>query len=109
MFDGFTIAGGSVEGVKYSNTWASSSSSWTENQITTPEVTVDEDGTYATFKISSSTLTDKAEFYIDWTAVSIKDSSNNAVTVSGLSDANKWYSFADTEKLTITATKETGN
>lgn len=105
VFDGFTIAGGSVEGLKYSNTWANSSSEWVEANITTPTVTVATDGTYATFTVAASTLTSTAEFYIDWTAVSIKDSNGNTVKVSGLTDANQWYSFAKTDSLTITATK----
>lgn len=104
-FSGFTIVGGNVEGVKYSNTYAESSSSWTTDQITTPTVTVAEDGASATFPVTKESLTDKNEFYIDWTGVTFKDSSSNAVTVSGLTDANKWYSFADTDSLTITASK----
>ncbi len=105
VFDGFTIPGGSVEGVKYCNTWSSSSSDWAEDNITTPDVTVAEDGTYAEFEITSDSLTSKEEFYIDWTAVTIKDSEGNTIEItSGLTASNQWYSYADTSSLTITAT-----
>lgn len=113
-FSGFTIAGGSVEGVKYSNTYAESSSSWTTDQIATPTVTVAEDGASATFPVTKASLTDKSEFYIDWTGVTFKDSSSNDISstykLSGNTVANQWYSYTDTDSLaiTITGTTSTG-
>lgn len=102
-FKGFTLVEGSVEGLKYSNTWKNSSSEWTEDMITEPEVTVSNDGTYASFVISKNTLTDKNELFIDWTNVQLKDSSDNLVEItSGLSEDNKWYSY-DTSDLAVTA------
>lgn len=107
-FSGFTIKGGTVEGVKYSNTWATSSSQWTEDQITTPTVTVSDDGSSASFDIESSSLTDKQELYIDWTAVTFKNSEGNDVadsyTLSGNTAANQWYSYSDSDSLAITIT-----
>ncbi|WP_407428022.1 hypothetical protein, partial [Treponema sp.] len=89
-FEGFTIPGGTVTGLKYSTVWASSSSNWKENTTFTPEVTVAEDGTKATFEVESTNA-----FYIDWTSVTVKDSSGNAVEInSGNTDANKWYSYS---------------
>lgn len=112
-FDGFTIKGGSVEGLKYSNTWASSSSEWNADNITSPTVTVADDGTYATFPIAVSTLTDKSELYIDWTAVAFKDADGNDITdsydLSGNTASNQWYSYSDTEKLVITITGTSKN
>ncbi|MCR4733916.1 MAG: hypothetical protein K5829_02780 [Treponema sp.] len=89
-FDGFTIAGGSVEGIKYSTKWANSSSEWSDDYVVTPTVTVSADGSSATFEVSSDN-----EFYIDWTLVSVKDSSSNEISISsGNTDSNKWYSYS---------------
>ena len=97
-FDGFTIVGGSVEGVKFSNAWANSSSEWENTNITTPTVTVATDGKSASFTVEKSQLTtEKTEFYIDWSGVTVKDSSSNAVTLASVSDdyKNKWYGWSD--------------
>ncbi|MBE6354783.1 hypothetical protein [Treponema sp.] len=90
-FEGFTVAGGSVSGLKYSTKWANSSSEWDEAYVVTPTVTVSEDGTSASFTVAST-----SEFYIDWTAVVVKDSEGNAVTISsGNTDGNKWYGYSE--------------
>ena len=87
-FDGFTVAGGSVSGLKYSTKWANSSSEWNGAYVVTPTVTVSEDGTSAYFAVPST-----EEFYIDWTAVVVKDSEGSAITISsGNTEGNKWYS-----------------
>lgn len=89
-FQGFTIPGGSVSGLKYSTAWANSSSEWAEDTIVTPTVTVAADGASATFTVAKT-----SEFYIDWTAVVVKDSSDNIIEInSGNTAANKWYSYA---------------
>lgn len=95
-FEGFTIVGGSVSGLKVSNTWYASSAEWQNSTTITPAVTVSADGKSATFDISSSDLVaSKNEFYIDWTSVVVKDSSGNAVAInSGNTDSNKWYSYS---------------
>ena len=103
-FTGFTIPGGSVEGVRYCKTWASSSSEWSEDDVTTPTVTVAEDGASATFDVTLDSLdSSKTEFYIDWTAVTLKDSSSNTMEgITGLTESNQWYSY-DSSSLAITA------
>ena len=89
-FEGFTVAGGSVSGLKYSTKYAASSSEWDEAYVVTPTVTVSEDGTSASFTVAST-----SEFYIDWTAVVVKDSEDNEVTISsGNTDGNKWYGYS---------------
>ncbi|MBP3741562.1 MAG: hypothetical protein J6J00_01120 [Treponema sp.] len=89
-FQGFTIPGGSVTGLKYSTAWASSSSEWSEDSIVTPTVTVAADGASATFTVAST-----SEFYIDWTAVVVKDSEGNTISISaGNTEANQWYSYS---------------
>ena len=92
-FEGFTIPGGSVTGLKYSTKWASSSSDWEEDTTFTPEVTVASDGASATFEVENTN-----EFYIDWTIVVVKDSGDAEIEISsGNTDANKWYSYSGTE------------
>lgn len=97
-FEGFDIPGGSVTGLRYCTKWYSSTSEWTENDTVTPTVTVSEDGTSATFAISSV-----SEFYVDWTGVVVKDSDSNEIELSaGNTESNKWYSYADTASLSNT-------
>ena len=92
-FEGFTIPGGSVTGLKYSTAWANSSSEWADDTTVTPTVTVAADGASATFSVAST-----SEFYIDWTAVVIKDSSDNEIAISsGNTEGNKWYSYSGIE------------
>ena len=92
-FQGFTIPGGSVTGLKYSTVWASSSSEWADDTTVTPTVTVAADGASASFEVAQTN-----EFYIDWTEVVVKDSSNNEITISsGNTESNKWYSYSGTE------------
>ncbi|MCR5219140.1 hypothetical protein [Treponema sp.] len=89
-FSGFTIAGGSVSGLSYSTKWAETSSEWGSAYVVTPDVTVAADGASATFTVAST-----EEFYIDWTAVVVKDSSSNEITISsGNTESNKWYSYS---------------
>ena len=89
-FQGFTIPGGSVTGLKYSTAWASSSSEWADDTTVTPTVTVADDGASASFEVAQTN-----EFYIDWTAVVVKDSEGNPISISaGNTDANKWYSYS---------------
>ena len=92
-FEGFTIVGGSVTGLKYSTVWASSPSGWEEDTTFTPAVKVASDGTSATFEVANT-----IEFYIDWTAVVVKDSSDAKVEISSGNTNPKaegtWYSFA---------------
>ena len=89
-FDGFTIPGGSVTGLKYSTKWASSSADWSGDTLFTPEVTVASDGKSASFAIAQTN-----EFYIDWTSVVVKDSEGTELKISsGNSESNKWYSYS---------------
>lgn len=89
-FEGFTIPGGSVTGLKYSTKFASFSSDWEEDTTFTPEVTVASDGASATFEVENT-----KEFYIDWTLVKIKDSSDDEISISaGNTESNKWYSYS---------------
>lgn len=89
-FDGFTIPGGTVEGLRYSTAWASSSDDWTSDTIVTPTVTVSSDGASATFAVEQTNA-----FYINWTEVTVKDSSGTAVTISsGNTETNKWYGYS---------------
>ena len=98
-FEGFTVVGGSVSGLKVSNTWYSSSAEWQDGTTLTPAVTVAADGKSATFNISSSDLVaGKNEFYIDWSSVEVKDSSGTPIAInSGNSETNKWYSYSGAE------------
>lgn len=89
-FEGFTIVGGSVTGLKYSTEWASSSSEWSDETTVAPEVTVAANGASATFSVANTNA-----FYIDWTAVVVKDANGNAVEInSGNTESNKWYSYS---------------
>ncbi len=89
-FEGFTIPGGSVTGLKYSTAWANSSSEWADDTTVTPTVTVAADGASATFSVAST-----SEFYIDWTMPLVKDSEGNTISISaGNTEANKWYSYS---------------
>ena len=91
-FQGFTIPGGSVTGLRYSTVWASSSSEWADDTTVTPTVTVATDGASATFIVAKT-----SKFFIDWTAVVVKDSSGTEITISsGNTESNKWYSYSGT-------------
>lgn len=90
-FDGFTIVGGSVTGLKYSTKWFNSSAEWEEETTVTPDVVVSADGKSATFDVSQT-----KEFYIDWTAVTVKDSEENTILISsGNKEGNKWYGYSE--------------
>lgn len=90
-FEGFTIPGGSVTGLKYSTAWAESSSEWVDATTVTPTVTVAADGTSASFVVAQT-----KEFYIDWTKVVVKDSSDNEITISsGNTEDNQWYGYSE--------------
>ncbi|MBQ4379143.1 MAG: hypothetical protein II821_08125 [Treponema sp.] len=104
-FDGFTIAGGSVEGLKYSTVWAETSSGWAADTTFTPTVTVSDDGTKATFSVENTNA-----FYIDWTQIVVKNSDGNEQTISsGNTEANKWYSYAgDIWSNTLTYVDQSG-
>jgi hypothetical protein len=89
-FEGFTIPGGSVSGLKYSTKWFNSSASWEDATTVTPTVTVAADGTSASFEVEQTD-----EFYIDWTMPLVKDSEGNTISISaGNTEANKWYSYS---------------
>ncbi len=91
-FEGFTIPGGSVSGLKYSTKWFDSSDLWEEATTVSPEVEVSADGASATFTVAKT-----SKFFIDWTKVVVKDSSNNEITISsGNTESNKWYSYSGT-------------
>ena len=113
-FVGFTIPGGSVEGLKYNGTWEEAGT-WQSDYVKQPTVTVATDGASATFEVSASDLDDKKAFYIDWTAVVFKNSSEVEVTgVTGLpkntsSSAanNHWYAYSG-DDWSETATVVTG-
>lgn len=103
-FDGFTIPGGSVTGLRYSTAWANSSAEWTDDNIVTPEVTVADDGASASFVINNT-----KELYINWTEVKILDSEGNEISLSsGFEGTNEWYSYADDATLSITAVVVSG-
>ena len=94
-FEGFTIVGGSVTGLKVSNTWYSSKSDWVESTTLSPTVTVAADGASASFDINSSDLTSKNEFYVDWTSAVVKNSAGTELSInSGNTESNKWYSYS---------------
>ncbi len=104
-FDGFTIPGGSVTGLRYSTAWAASSDEWTEENIVTPEVTVADDGASASFAINNT-----KEFYINWTEVKILDSEECEISLSsGFEEKNQWYSYADDDTHSITAVVVSGS
>jgi len=91
-FEGFTIPGGSVTGVKYATEWDNDSNgpAYSSSSAVTPTVTVADDGDSATFSVAST-----SEFYIDWTAVVVKDSEGNTISISaGNTVANQWYSYS---------------
>ena len=89
-FEGFTIPGGSVTGLKYSTKWANSSSEWADDTTVTPTVTVAADGASASFEVAQTN-----EFYIDWTMPLVKDSEGNTISISaGNTEANQWYSYS---------------
>ena len=89
-FEGFTIPGGSVSGLKYSTKWFASSASWEDATTVTPTVTVAADGTSASFEVAQTN-----EFYIDWTMPLVKDSEGNTISISaGNTEANQWYSYS---------------
>ncbi len=89
-FEGFTIPGGSVTGLKYSTVWASSSSEWADDTTVTPTVTVAADGASASFVVAQTDA-----FYIDWTMPLVKDSEGNTISISaGNTEANQWYSYS---------------
>jgi len=89
-FEGFTITGGSVSDIKYSTKYFASSALWEDATTVSRKVTVSADGTSASFEVARTN-----EFYIDWTAVVVKDSEENPISISaGNTDANKWYSYS---------------
>ena len=89
-FEGFTIPGGSVSGLKYSTKWFNSSASWEDATTVTPTVTVAADGASASFEVAQTD-----EFYIDWTMPLVKDSEGNTISISaGNTEANQWYSYS---------------
>lgn len=89
-FEGFTIPGGSVSGLKYSTKWFNSSALWEDDTTVTPTVTVAADGTSASFEVAQTN-----EFYIDWTMPLVKDSEGNTISISaGNTEANQWYSYS---------------
>ena len=101
-FEGFTIAGGSVEGLRYSTVWASSPSAWAQDTTYEPVITVADDGSSATFDVEQTN-----EFYIDWTAVVIKDSEGSEIVISSGNTnsgaGGEWYSYsADVWSHTLT-------
>ena len=92
-FEGFTIAGGSVEGLRYSTVWASSPSAWAKDTTYEPVITVADDGSSATFDVEQTD-----EFYIDWTAVVLKDSEGSEIVISSgntnSGGGGEWYSYS---------------
>lgn len=102
-FKGFTIE--SVKGLKYSNTC----NNWDNENVTTPNVTVANDGASATFDVTVDSLTSKKEFYINWGSVKFIDSSNNEVTgLNGIPEDGKWYSYTR-DVWSVTLTRVTGD
>lgn len=97
-FEGFEIPGGTVTGLKYTNTWYQTNSEWTEETTFTPEITVAADGKSASFEVSKASLTSANEFYIDFTGLVIQDSSSNKITLTtGNTKSDQWYSFGGTD------------
>jgi hypothetical protein len=90
-FEGFTVVGGSVSGLRYSTVYKPSSADWESDTTVEPSVTVSDDGTTATFEVAQTN-----EFYIDWTAVVVKDSDDKEISISaGNTEANKWYGYSE--------------
>ena len=100
-FEGFTIVGGSVTGLKYAVAWDNDSNApaFSADSAVSPTVTVADDGTSASFDVELAKLdATKKEFYIDWTAVVVKDSSNTEITISsGNTEPKKWYDYTGTD------------
>ncbi|MBR0487792.1 MAG: hypothetical protein IJJ70_08855 [Treponema sp.] len=97
-FEGFEIPGGTVTGLKFSNTWYQTNSEWTEETTFTPEITVAQDGKSASFEVSKASLTSANEFYIDFTGLVIQDSSSNTITLTtGNTKSSQWYSYGGDE------------
>ena len=88
-FEGFAIPGGSISDITYATAWSEDGSSYTDDTAVTVKPTISEDGTYATFEVASTN-----EFYINWTAVVVKDKDGNEISLSaGNTDNNKWYGY----------------
>ncbi len=91
-FEGFTISGGSVTGLKYTkveNDWE------TEGNVTVPVVTVSDDGTKATFTVSKATISDNASFQINLTSIVIKDSENNVINPTDGIESDIWADYTE--------------
>lgn len=88
-FEGFAIPGGSISDITYATTWSENGSSYTADTAVTVKPVISEDGTSATFEVASTN-----EFYINWTAVVVKDKDGNEISLSaGNTDNNKWYGY----------------
>nr|MCR5766637.1 hypothetical protein [Treponema sp.] len=88
-FEGFTIPGGSISDITYATVWSDDGSSYTADTAVTVMPAISEDGTSATFEVASTN-----EFYIDWTAVVVKDKDGNVISITaGNTDNNKWYGY----------------
>ena len=88
-FEGFTIPGGSISDITYATTWSKDGSSYTADTAVTVKPAISEDGSSATFEVASTN-----EFYINWTAVVVKDKDGNEISLSaGNTENNQWYGY----------------
>lgn len=101
-FDGFNIAGGSVTGLKITTSkdiWVNDATDSNGNKVkvSEPAVTVNEQGTAATFTIDKANMLNGQNwFQINFANVELKDSSNETVTAtSGYTNAEFDYATSD--------------
>lgn len=101
-FDGFNIAGGSVTGLKITTSkdiWENDTTDSNGNKVkvSEPAVTVNEQGTAATFTIDKANMLNGQNwFQINFANVELKNSSKETVTAtSGYTNAEFDYATAD--------------
>lgn len=101
-FDGFNIAGGSVTGLKITTSkdiWENDTTDSNGNKVkvSEPAVTVNEQGTAATFTIDKANMLNGQNwFQINFANVELKDRTNGTVTAtSGYTNAEFDYATSD--------------
>ena len=101
-FDGFNIAGGSVTGLKITTSkdiWQNDATDSNGNtvKVSEPVVTVNDEGTAATFTINKANMLNGQNwFQINFANVELKNSSNETVTAtSGYTNAEFDYATSD--------------
>lgn len=108
-FTGFTIPGGSVEGLKYATKWLGAADKWAEtdnaSSVKTPAVTVADDGSSATFTVNKADLdAAKPEFYVQYANVKVKKSGGAEIALTSkpadkAGDGGVWYSYSADDSM----------